>query len=99
MSEADLSRDNSGRLTTSIFRLPKILYRYVAWRIAKRYGLKKSGSILKGVDEMAQKYANEKYNISIEWDIWSGLTVVALDGNSEGLIEEIDCYLKEKYRD
>lgn len=98
MSEEQLIRDNSGRLTTSAFRFPKLLYRFVAWKIAKKYNLKKLGSPLKGVDEIAQSYANENYNISIEWDIWTGLTVVALDEVSEDLIKEIDCYLEEKYR-
>lgn len=98
MLEEKLIRDNSGRLTTSVSRWPKLLYRFVSWKLAKKYNLKKSGSPLKGVDEVAQSYMNEKYNISIEWDIWTGLTVVALDKKSEDLIKEIDCYLEEKYR-
>ena len=91
-------RDNSGRLTTSAFRFPKLLYRFVAWKIAKKYKLKKSGPLLKGVDELAQIYADQNYNIAIEWDNWTGFTVVALDEDSEELIKEIDSYLEEKYR-
>ena len=90
-------RDNSNRLAVSLAQFPSLAYRFVRWKLTRRFKLRKSGSYVKGLDEKFQKFSCDKGNVTIDWDIWSGFIVTALDAESEALVREIGDYLKSKY--
>lgn len=91
------NRDNSNRLTVSINDMPSFAYRFVRWKIKRKFHLQKDGEYTKGLNEKFQKFLNANGSVSIDWDIWSGFTVTALNSESESLVEEIGVYLREKY--
>ncbi|MBF7073949.1 hypothetical protein ISG33_11115 [Glaciecola sp. MH2013] len=90
-------RDNSERLTVQLEKMPALTYRFVAWRLKKKFSLKKSCDLVKTENEIFQEFSTGNMRVSIEWDNWSGLTVVALDKASEPLVMEIGESLENKY--
>ena len=92
-------KDASDRLTIAIENMPSITYRFVRWQLCRKFGLKKSGEYTTGLDEKFQEFSSADGTVSIEWDIWSGFTVTALDSDSEVLVEKVGVWLKDKYED
>ena len=84
-----LLRDYSGRLTFEIFDVPGESYDIKKKELAKAFALKRWGFTIHGFDESFQSFRRGKQKISIEWDIWSGLTVVAKNIEAEELISDI----------
>ncbi|WP_395375233.1 hypothetical protein [Marinicella sp. W31] len=84
-----LLRDNSGRLTFEIFDIPGESYDLKKAELAKAFSLKRWGFTIHGFDESFQTFRKGKQRLSIEWDIWSGLTIIAKDITTESLITEM----------
>jgi len=90
-------RDSSDRLTMAVECMPSLAYRFVRWKLCKKFQLKKSGNYVKSLDEKFQEYRNSDGRVSIDWDIWSGFAVTALTPESESLVKNIGNWLREKY--
>ncbi len=90
-------RDASDRLTVGLEVFPVWRYRWEAWRITRRYGLRKRGPYVKGLDERFQEFRKDWQLINIDWDVWSGFTVTAVNQQAEPLVADIGNYLKAKY--
>jgi hypothetical protein len=91
-------RDASGRLTVGLDNFPSIIFWWIKRGIAKKFSLKKAGERVETVNEKFQSYSGENGSVSVGWDNWSGLTVTALNSDSESLVLNIGEYLKNKYR-
>ena len=90
-------RDSSGRLAVAIDDMPSLAYRFVRWRLCKEFSLNKAGDYKRGLDSKFQDFSGAEGKVSIEWDNWSGFSVVALDSESEPLVDDIRCWLKGRY--
>jgi len=90
-------RDASHRLTVSLDRVPSLAYRVVRWKLTRHFNLKKSSPYIKVLEEKFQNFSGDKGNVSIDWDVWSGFVVTALNTESEPLVREIGDYLKGRY--
>ena len=86
-------RDASGRLCFEIHDIDSLDYPYYAKRTAKEFGLNPVGELMIGPDAMFQDYTDDISVIGIEWDVWSGLIVVAKNQQSEGLVARVADYL------
>ena len=89
-----LLRDYSGRLTFELFNIPGESYDLKKKELAQVFHLKRWGFTVHGFDESFQSFRKGTQRISIEWDIWSGLTIVAKNVASEALITEIVGYFE-----
>ncbi|MEX2497858.1 MAG: hypothetical protein WD397_03160 [Wenzhouxiangellaceae bacterium] len=89
-------RDESNRATVAIEGCPLILYPYYSWRIKKKFSLKKHGKLLKSLDGRSQNYKVCGHLVSIEWDNWSGFSVVAVESGAEEIVSKIGRYLESK---
>ena len=90
-------RDASDRLTVAVEGMSSLAYRLVSWKVKRKFKLKRCGDFNKTFDEKFQEYEKDGTNVSIDWDIWSGFTVTALEPESEKIVNEIGKYLEEKY--
>lgn len=93
------SYDASNRLTVAVEGFPSLAYRFVRWKICRKFNLIKSSDFTNGINEKFQEYMIDDNRISIEWDSWSGFTVTAKHKSSEKLVREIGEWLKYKYVD
>lgn len=89
-------RDNAGRATVAIEGCPLFLSPYYSWLIRRKFSLKKYGKKLKSIEERSQKYEFQDSLIAIEWDNWSGFSVVAVDSAMEEVVLRIGQFLKTK---
>lgn len=89
-------RDESDRATVAIEGCPLILYPYYSWIIKKKFSLKKQGKPFKSLDGRSQQYTACGHIVSIEWDNWSGLSVVAIESDAEEIVSKIGRYLESK---
>ena len=90
-------RDASGRLTFDFGNVPADDYPEVARSIAERFGLEEAGDLVIGLDERFQDYRLGDAVVGIEWDIWSGLSVVATTPGSEGLARRIARFVARRH--
>ncbi len=90
-----LGRDFSGRFTYEIHSFPSESYTSMKKEIADKFGLLPFGITVNGLDEVFQTFIKGFKRIGIEWDIWSGLIIVAKNRKSETLVEKIGKYLEE----
>jgi len=90
-------RDASDRLTVGVEGMSSLAYRFVSWKLIRKFGLKKRGDLNKTLDEKFQVYEKDGASISVDWDVWSGFTVTAIDSESENIVNEIGKYLERKY--
>ena len=88
-------RDFSGRFTYEAHDFPFKDYDSKKKEIAQAFGLLPFSATINGVDESFQTYIKGLKRIGIEWDNWSGLSVVAKSKRAENLVEEIGSYLEE----
>lgn len=89
-------RDHSGRLCYEIGNLPSDAYSAKKKEIVKKFGLIPFGITIAGLDEIFKTYIKGFSRIGIEWDIWSGLIIVAKNKRAESLIWDIGRYFEEK---
>ena len=88
-------RDASHRLT---FELPKVeagSYRAICQELEKKFNLRSSSALISGFDEVFQDYSLGSETVGLEWDVWTGFTVVAKTPESEALVKRIGEYLAD----
>jgi hypothetical protein len=83
------TRDFSNRLTLEIADIDYSSYKILTKKLMEKFRLVAQGDFIDGVTESFQTFTKDKYSISIEYDIWSGFTVVAKDKESENLVDRI----------
>jgi hypothetical protein len=99
MSTDRFHRDASQRLTFELSRAPYCNYRAICEDVCQKFGLQSTGSLIEGtagsVDASFQDFRKDNLTISLEWDNWTGFTVVATHPESEQLVHEIGEYLQQ----
>lgn len=90
-------RDASNRLTYDAHISEADRYPELLRVIADRFGLKNCGDLVTGVagatELILQEYELDGVPISIEWDNWTGFTVVAETPAAEELVRQIGMFL------
>jgi len=90
-------RDNSNRLTIVFSKIPSILYWWYKRKIIKKFQLSIVSDKIRGIDTIFQTFQSKNgYMINIEWDVWSGFSIVALNKESEKLVNDILSFMIEK---
>jgi len=89
--------DYSQRLTIQLLDCQSLQYYWIKRKIIKQFQLKSVSDEQSTVNEIFQSYISFKGKISIDWDNWSGLTVTALNKESEELLLKIEQFLRDKY--
>lgn len=87
-------RDSSNRLTINFNNIPSFLYWWYKKKIIKKFNLKQTTALTESIDFNFQTFKSNRGSINIEWDTWSGLSIVAIDSKSEILLLDILRYLK-----
>lgn len=86
-------RDASNRLVINFNNIPSFLYWWYKRKIIKKYNLKMINSLTKSIDVKFQSFKSDKGNVSLEWDNWSGFSIVSLDNQSENFVLKIAKFL------
>jgi len=90
-------RDNSNRLTIVFSKIPSILYWWYKRKIIKKFQLSTVSDKIRGIDTIFQTFQSKNGDmINIEWDVWSGFSIVALNKESEKLVNDILSFMIEK---
>jgi len=92
-----LSRDASNRLTVEIPSAEASEYKSIAKEIVNQFKLEKANEMVVGLDEIFQEYKKGTCLVGLEWDNWSGFSVVAKNVEAEELVNEISKYLLKKH--
>jgi hypothetical protein len=82
-------RDASNRLTYDIYKVESDRYPELCRELATEFDLKPASELAIGLDEIFQDYSDGEHTVGLDWDIWSGLIVVAKDPQSEQLVRQI----------
>jgi len=86
-------RDASKRLTLSIYDYRCEKYSELKQNLKNKFNLKDKTQTITGFDEVFQELFNKDGQVSIDWDIWGGFLVTALNRESEPLVNKIKEYL------
>ena len=86
-------RNVSNKLTYDFHEIVINDYLCITDAIVKRYKLKKSSQLVHGLDEIFQNFKTGEKVIGLEWDIWSGYTIVAQNAESEDLVKNIAAFV------
>ncbi|WP_444921773.1 hypothetical protein ACJJID_05190 [Microbulbifer sp. CnH-101-G] len=89
-----LCRDFSGRLCYEINDLPLDNYKETKRALVKKFELCPFGITIYGLDEVFQSYMRGFKRVGIEWDVWSGFTIVAKSKRAENLVINMARYLE-----
>ncbi|WP_444957071.1 hypothetical protein [Microbulbifer sp. ZKSA002] len=89
-----LCRDFSGRLCYEINNFPLEKYKETKRALVKEFGLYPFGVTTYGLDEAFQSYIRGLKRIGIEWDVWSGFTIVAKNKRAENIVITMAKYLE-----
>ena len=91
-----MTRDYSNRYTVEIRDINMKEYYELSLKIITHFNLESKGDKVIGYDEEFQDYTLDEYVISLEYDIWIGLTIVAKNDFSITLLNNIYLWLIEK---
>jgi hypothetical protein len=80
MPDAKYYRDASGRLTFELSRIP---------------AAQENALVTNGYDIVFQDYRRGEQVVGLEWDNWTGFTVVSKSTSSESLVEEIGAWMSQ----
>jgi hypothetical protein len=86
-------RDASGRLTFDLPGVEATDYPAVSRGLVKAFALGPHGSLVVGLDEMFMDFRRGEQVVGLEWDVWTGFTVVAKSEASESLVRDIAAWL------
>jgi hypothetical protein len=87
-------RDASGRLTFEMFNAPAESYHAICNDLAVAFHLVPVGTLVTDfLSIVFQDYHAGSRVVGLEWDNWSGFTVVAKTAESESLVQEIGTWL------
>ncbi|NQZ11068.1 MAG: hypothetical protein HRT35_28280 [Algicola sp.] len=92
-----LLRDSSGRLTYEVDKFPCEFYSSIKKELSVHFKLQPQRPTIEGLDVYFQTFTSGLNHIGIEWDNWSGLTVVAENKRAEPLIRKIGDYLEQRF--
>ena len=90
-------RDASERLTFDFSKIQIQDYLKVTKKIVKEFNLEPIGELIQGFDEIFQNYKLNNHLIGLEWDNWSGYSVVARSVESENLAKNIAKFIEVKF--
>jgi hypothetical protein len=93
----DFHRDASDRLTFDMAGVPADSYPAFCRGIAEKFQLRPVERGIAGLDEVFRDYGREGLVIGLEWDNWSGFTVVAKSPQAEQLVRQIAAYLATQH--
>jgi hypothetical protein len=87
-------RNASNELTFEMFRIPADSYPALCVAVAAAFQLSPENPLVtNGWDVMFRDYRRGEQVIGLEWDNWTGFTVIAKTTNSESLVQEIGAWL------
>lgn len=95
MQAGKFHRDASNRLCFEIHAVESQQYPELAATVASQFNLTPAGDVVVGPDQMFRDYTNASALIGLDWDIWSGVIVVAKTPGSEPFVESIGAFLSE----
>ena len=87
-------RDFTNRLSQDFVSINSNEYTILTQKIINAFRLVAHTNLVNGFDEMFQEFIVDNKIISLEWDNWSGYSVVAINDISEELLEDIVEFVK-----
>ena len=94
----DINRNASNQLSVDFDKIESKSYRKITKSVVKEFELEEENKLTNGLDERFQNFRLRNMVIGLEWDIWSGYTVVAQNTEAEPLVSEIGNYINENYQ-
>ena len=94
MPDNQFYRDASGRLTFEMFRISIQSYPSICSAVVANFKLVPNNALItNGYDIVFQDYSCADQVVGLEWDNWTGFTVVAKSQGSESLVQDIAAWL------
>lgn len=94
MARNQFWRTAAGRLAFSLGRVPAEKYCFLCKELATAFELSpKPDLVSNGYDIVFQSYSHGDIIVGLEWDCWTGFTVVAKSQESEPLVQQIGEWL------
>ncbi len=93
----DEHRDANNRLTYDFSKIEGSSYRKITDAIAKKFDLSVASGEVAGLDEVFQDFKQGSLVVGLEWNIWSGYSVVAKRAIAEPLAQEIASYISAEF--
>ncbi len=90
-------RNASQRLTIQFFQIEADLYQQMTQLVVSQFQLEPVGEPASGPQERFQEFQHQRKVISLEWDFWSGYTVVAKTESAENLVRKIAAYIQQHH--
>ena len=90
-------RDTSNRLTFDFDSIEADSYREVTEAVVEKFGLTTASGKISEYDVAFQDFKQGNLIIGLEWDNWSGYTVVAKRTIAEPLVKEIASYISAEF--
>ena len=90
-------RNASNQLTIDFEKVKSTMYSKITQAVIKTFSLKSSSQLTEGLDEVFQNFKLDDAEIGLEWDIWSGYTVVAKNVKAEELVREVATFIEATY--
>lgn len=90
-------RDNSDRLTFDFDTIEGGMYRSITDEVVSKFSLEVASKKVAGFDEVFQDFKKGNEVVGLEWDNWSGYTVVAKRTSAEPLVREIAGYISATF--
>ena len=87
-------RDASGRLTFELHRVDAKDYPAVCKLLVREFDLQPWGQLVDGWDVLFREFRARSGLVSIEWDNWTGFTVVAKNEGAEPAVKEMATFLE-----
>jgi len=88
--------DYSNRYMIEIENIDINEYHILLSKLIIEFQLEPKGNKIIGYDEQFQYYIFDKYIISMEYDIWTGFTIVSQNEYSKTLVDKIYTWLIEE---
>ncbi len=90
-------RNFSHQLSFDFAKLSILRYSKITKSVVKKFHLEPANEKTKTFDEVFQDFKIGKSLVGLEWDVWSGYSVVAKNESAESLAREIAFYVNENY--
>jgi len=90
-------RDASNRLTYDFDNIEADSYREVTEAVVEKFGLTVASGKIADYDVAFQDFKQGNLVVGLEWDNWSGYTVVAKRTIAEPLVKEIASYISAEF--
>jgi len=87
-------RNASQQLRIEFFQIEADLYQQITQLVVNQFQLKPVGEPASGPHERFQEFQHQTKVIGLEWDFWSGYSVVAKTESAEKLVRKIAAFLE-----